>query len=107
MVYREDVFHKIAPHTLIGHSMGETQKLHSVQGVADFIMKHGVEGDVSVTFENNRPLLSTFRIYLNDITDIGYREELLKVLIPMQKAIDGSEEFDESEDESPQFIMTL
>lgn len=85
LVYREDFFHKIAPLTLIGHSMGETQKLRNVQEVANFIIKHGVEGDVSVTFENTRPFLSTCGIYLNDITDMEYREELLKVLIPILK----------------------
>ena len=112
LIYREDVFHKTEPLTLIGHSMGETHKLHSVQEVANFIMKHGIEGDVSVTYENNRPFLSTCGIYLNQISDMAYREELLKLLIPMQKAVDGTdkiedEDEDEDENESPHYGMNM
>ena len=70
-------------------------------------MKHGAHGDVSVTYENNRTFLSTCGINLNQISDMAYREELLKLLIPMQKAVDGSEEIDENEGESSQFGMNM
>ena len=50
---------------LIGHSAKGNKRLHNVKEVADFIMKHGLYSDVTVTFEDNSPLLDTYGFYLN------------------------------------------
>lgn|GEM_PF-206859 len=82
---------------LIGHATGETKKLHSTQQVADFICRHGVREDVSVTYEDGRPFLNTFGIYIDRIADMEYRDELLKILIPMQRKMDGTSEIEDNE----------
>lgn len=72
---------------------GETEKeLKSVQEVAEFIMEYGQKEDITITQECDLFFLNTFGIYINRIVDMDYREELLKVLVPMQKAVDGSAE---------------
>ena len=66
-----------------------------------YICEKGVSGDVTITYEDGTPFLNTFGIYIDRISDMEYRSELLKVLIPMQKALDGTEDFgdpDDSED---------
>lgn len=40
--------------------------------------------------KDGTPFLDTFGIYINKITDMEYREELLKVLIPMQHEVELS-----------------
>ena len=50
-----------------------------------------------------KELLDTFGIYINKISDMKYREELLKVLIPMQHEVENAafsddEDMDEAED---------
>ena len=50
-----------------------------------------------------KELLDTFGIYINKISDMEYREELLKVLVPMQREIENAalsdgESMDETED---------
>lgn len=84
---------------LIGHSLAGRTKLHSMQEVANFICIHGQYGDLSVTTADGNPFLSTFGIYIDRIADMEYREELLKILIPMQMEIDGTAEIDEADDE--------
>ena len=37
-----------------------------------------------------KELLDTFGIYINKISDMEYREELLKVLIPMQHEVENA-----------------
>ena len=94
---------------LIGHSAKGNKRLHNVKEVADFIMKHGLYSDVTVTFEDNSPLLDTYGFYLNKINDMEYSEELLKVLVPMQEAVfdvdDDTEDIDEDSD--PNFEMEM
>ena len=36
--------------------------------------------------------ITTFGIYLDKVKDIDYRNELVKVLVPMQKKLDGTDE---------------
>ena len=36
--------------------------------------------------------ITTFGIYLDKVKDLDYRNELVKVLVPMQKKLDGSDE---------------
>lgn len=79
---------------LYGYANDAEEELHNTNEVADFIMKHGVNSDVTITTPLDTLLLNTFGIYLNRITDMEYREELLKVLVPKQQAI-----FDNIDDE--------
>ena len=77
---------------LYGYAGETTKELRSVQEVAEFIMKYGQENDVLITREGYVFFLDTFGIYINRIVDMEYREELIKVLVPMQQAIEGSGE---------------
>ena len=81
---------------LFGISDYDERELFSVQEVAEFICEEGKHSDVSIYQENGALLLNTFGIFINQITDLEYREELLNTLIPMQREI---EENMESEDE--------
>ena len=78
---------------LIGNGPTKTEELHGIQEVAHFICEEGLKGDVVITELNDEFILDTFGIYINRIADMEYRSELLKVLIPMQQHIDGTEEF--------------
>ncbi len=78
-------------------------KAMMIQAVAEFICKHGQYGDVRITTMEGKELLDTFGIYINKISDMEYREELLKVLIPMQHEVENAafsddEDMDETED---------
>ncbi len=77
---------------LIGMSYHHERELNSIEDVAKYICEKGVSGDVTITYEDGTPFLNTFGIYIDRISDREYRSELLKVLIPMQKALDGTEE---------------
>lgn len=86
---------------LIGTSNHDERELNSIEEVAKYICEKGVSGDVAITYEDGTPFLNTFGIYIDRISNMDYRSELLKVLIPMQKALDGTEEIfdpDDSED---------
>ena len=80
---------------LIGHSVNGSKELHSIEDVAKFICENGLHGDVTITYDDNTPFLNTFGIYIDRIADMDYREELLKVLIPMQKKLDGTPDYGE------------
>ena len=84
---------------LIGHSLAGRTRLRSMQEVANFICTHGQYSDLMVTTTDGKPFLSTFGIYIDRIADMEYREELLKILIPMQMKIDATAEMDETDDE--------
>lgn len=77
---------------LIGLSHYDERELNSIEEVAKYICEKGVSSDVTITYEDGTPFLNTFGIYIDKISDMNYRSELLKVLIPMQKALDGTEE---------------
>lgn len=77
---------------LIGMSHHDERELNSIEEVAKYICEKGVSSDVTITYEDGTPFLNTFGIYIDRISDMDYRSELLKVLIPMQKALDGTEE---------------
>ena len=70
---------------LYGFSDRETKELYSIEEVAKFIVEEGLYSDVKILTEDGEPLLDTFGIFINKISDMEYREELLKVLIPMQQ----------------------
>ena len=88
---------------LLGSAIDGNKRLHNVQEVAEFISKRGQYGDVRITTMEGKELLDTFGIYINKISDMEYREELLKVLIPMQHEVENAafsddEDMDETED---------
>ena len=67
-------------------------KKNSVEEVAEFICKEGLNGDVEIITSDGDVFITTFGIYLDKVKDEDYRNELVKVLVPMQKKLDGSEE---------------
>lgn len=77
---------------LYGYAGEITKELKSVQEVAEFIIEFGQKNDVVITRDDDTLFLNTFGNYINRIVDMEYREALLKVLVPMQQAIDGSSE---------------
>lgn len=83
---------------LIGHSLVGRTRLHNIKELASFICTHGQYGDITITQADGTPFLDTFGIYINKISDMEYREELLKELIPMQHKVEQScFGYDESE----------
>ena len=73
---------------LIGHSLAGRTRLHSIEEVANFICVYGQYDDLTITQKDGTPFLNTFGIYIDKIADMEYQEELLKVLIPMQREIE-------------------
>lgn len=81
---------------LVGSSNRCNKRLHGVEEVATFICRDGLIGDVTVRTPDGEPVLDTFGIFINRISDMEYREELLEVLVPMQQKTQD-EVFAESE----------
>ena len=81
---------KSNPPKLIGYSQDETRELNSVQEVAEFICQEGVHSDLTIMTEEGEFFLSTFGTFIDRMTDMDYRQELLEVLIPMQMEQEGS-----------------
>lgn len=77
---------------LIGYSENTVKDLHGVEEVAEFICEEGLSGDVEIITPDGELFITTFGIYLDRVKDIDYRNELVKVLVPMQKKLDGSDE---------------
>ena len=61
--------------------------------------------DLLITTADGEPFISTFGIYIDRIADMGYRKQLLKVLIPMQMELDGTAEIYESEEPTNEMEM--
>lgn len=76
---------------LIGISDNTRKELNSIEEVAQFICKEGLNSDIRIEEEDGSLLLDTFGTFINKITDMEYREELLKFLVPLQKKLDGSD----------------
>ena len=77
---------------LIGSSNVRNKTLGSVREVAEFIIKDGQYGDVTVKYTDGAPLLKTDGIYVTGIMDLAYAIKLLKILIPMIKKVERGEE---------------
>ena len=73
---------------LIGHYSKGPKELHGIEEVATLICTEGRYEDITVRTPDNRFFLSTYGMYLNKIEDLDYREELLKVLVPMQHKVE-------------------
>lgn len=76
---------------LIGHCDSDMTgtELKSIEDVAKYIIEKGVSEDVRITHQDGTPFLDTFGVFINRISDMNYRENLLKVLIPMQQELSG------------------
>ena len=77
---------------LIGYSENKVEDLHSIEDVAKFICEEGLNGDVEIITSDGDIFITTFGIYLDKVKDAQYRDELVKVLVPMQKKLDGADE---------------
>ena len=73
---------------LIGYSENTVKDLHGVEEVAEFICEEGLSGDVEIITPDGELFITTFGMYLDKVKDIDYRNELVKVLVPMQKKLD-------------------
>ena len=76
---------------LIGHSAGVSKKLYDMTEVADFICQYGIYGEVTVETPSGSLLISTYGIYLDKVTDMEYRSQLLEILEPKQHALEKAE----------------
>lgn len=72
---------------LIGHSARACKKLYTLEEVADFICEQGMYGEVTVETPSGSLLISTYGIYLDKVTDMEYRSQLLEILEPKQHAL--------------------
>ncbi len=77
---------------LIGYSENTVKDLNSIEEVAEFICEEGQNGDIEIITPDGEFFITTFGIYLDKVKDIDYRDELVKVLVPMQKKLDGTTE---------------
>ena len=87
---------------LIGHSARGTKHLRGMKEVSDFICQYGQHGDLVITKADGTWFLHTFGIYIDRIADMDYREALLKILIPMQMELDGTNAIDGPDEYGPQ-----
>ena len=71
--------------TLYGESDNCVKELHGVREVAEFIVTEGKNSDLYICSEFLELEITTIGIYIDKISDMDYRLELLEVLIPMQK----------------------
>lgn len=76
---------------LIGSSPIGNRRLHNTQEAAEFICQSSEFGDSKITYGNGIILLTTYGMYIDKVTDLEYRAELLKALIPMQNEYAGNE----------------
>ena len=86
--------------TLYGSSNVRNKKLRSIQEVAEFICKDGQYGDLMIKDKDGRLFLRTKGIYVREITDSVYKQELFEILLPMQKEVEkegGKENMNEWE----------
>lgn len=94
------------PH-LIGVSENEKKELHGVSEVADFICDQGRFGDLRVFTPDGEEFLNTFGIFIDRICDTEYREELMEVLVPKQKAYEEKIYNDSIADRRDEELNTL
>ena len=98
-IYTEDEFdefieqskeYELKEEKLYGISDNTEKELYSLEDVAEFICKEGVNSDVSIYKTDGSLLLNTFGTFINKITDMNYRERLLEVLVPMQRTLEDN-----------------
>lgn len=88
---------------LYGYSGNSCVELHGVNEVAKIICTEGLKNDLTITTPFDTLLLNTFGNFINQITDMEYREELMKVLIPMQMNLESKIFEDDSQTEKKEF----
>lgn len=94
------------PH-LIGASENEKKELHGVNEVADFICDQGRFYDLRIFTPDGEEVLNTFGIFIDRICDMEYREELMEVLVPKQKAFEQKAFSDSVADRRDEELNTL
>lgn len=94
------------PH-LIGVSDDERKELHGVNEVADFICDQGRFYDLRIFTPDGEEVLNTFGIFIDRICDMEYREELMEVLVPKQKAFEQKAFSDSVADRRDEELNTL
>lgn len=94
------------PH-LIGVSDDERKELHGVNEVADFICDQGRFYDLRIFTPDGEEVLNTFGIFIDRICDMEYREELMEVLVPKQKAFEQKIYNDSIADRRDEELNTL
>lgn len=62
-----------------------------MEQVADFICEQGLYGEVTIETPEGLMLISTYGIYLDKVTDMEYRAQLLEILEPKQHALEKAE----------------
>ena len=67
----------------------ERTELHGINEVAEYICKEGLHSDLKIVTELDQLLVNTMGIYLDKVYDMEYRDELMKVLAPMQQNLGG------------------
>ena len=66
----------------------ERTELHGINEVAKYICREGLYSDLKIITESDQLLANTIGIYLDKVYDIEYRDELVKVLVPMQHEVE-------------------
>lgn len=94
------------PH-LIGVSDDERKELHGVNEVANFICDQGRFYDLRIFTPDGEEVLNTFGIFIDRICDMEYREELMEVLVPKQKAFEEKMYNDSVADRRDEELNTL
>jgi hypothetical protein len=79
-----------------GYHNGKQQIKNTLEDVADFICRNGMNGSITITTPMDELVLDTFGIYIDHCPDKRYLEQLKKVLIPKQMKIDGTLDIDVS-----------
>ena len=69
---------------LIGHSLAGNRRLHNIQEVAEFILKHGQYGNLNITYEDNSFFLETQGTCITKIVDTDYEKELVVIIKSLQ-----------------------
>jgi len=67
----------------------EVKPENTAESLATFICDAGNSGDLRIITPNGNEILNTFGIFINRCADMEFLEELKKVLIPMQKKLEG------------------
>lgn len=73
-----------------GYHKGNNRIENTLESVADYICRNGMDGDITVTTPMDEFVLDTFGIYIDQCPDTEYLEQLKKVLIPKQMNLDGT-----------------
>ena len=84
----ESRFYKPNGRRLESECIRGTFHFNNVKEVAEYIIKYGLYEDLSFyDSDTGEEVFWTKGVFLDRITDMDYRTELLNILVPMQKAL--------------------